>query len=278
MKKTFLYLAIAAIALTACGERKTIPKRKLVKILFEMHTVDAALEQSSSRLSGRQLDSTAVYTAILDKYGYTVAQFFNSMKVYGRSKKDADKLYSKVYDLLDKQQKQYAKEVEMLYAMQNRWTQKSSWNFPDDGDTSRLEFSIPVADSTGSYVLSADITLFPEDSVGSPRITMYLYAYHCRKDSVLVDSVRVDTMFCADTVFGQVEQPVLRDGSVQNCTLTIAGNGLATHVRGFILNRDNDSLALKPRHATVKNIMLRHVPEAGEDKPFQKLMKMSIEP
>lgn len=109
MKKTFFYLAVIAVALAACGERKTIPERKLVKILADMHLADAALEQGCR---SKRRDSSAVYTAILDEYGYTLTQLHSSMAVYSRSKDDADKLYGKVCKRLEKLQKQYAKALE----------------------------------------------------------------------------------------------------------------------------------------------------------------------
>lgn len=248
----------------ACGGRQTIPERKLVKILAEMHLVDAALEQSGGfQGSGKMRDSTTVYTAILDEHGYTVAQLYGSMSKYSSTKDAADKLYDKVCRQLSKLQKQYAKEVEKLHDEQNRWTQKSDWRFPNDGDTSRLAFAIPVSDSVGSYVLTADITLPTTDSVSNPRMTMYLYAQNCRMDSVLRDSVRVDTLVCFDSLIAQREQPITRDGKEQKYTLTLENTSAhSTLVRGYILNCDCDSLSVKPRQATVRNVMLRYVTPA----------------
>jgi len=144
------YILLLLMLAVACGGRKTIPERTLVKILAEMHTVDAALEQGEVRLSARQLDSTAVYTAILDKYGYTVTQLYNSMTAHSRSKEDAEKLYGKVCKRLEKQQKRYAAELAAERGDSIAVSDTLQLKAVDDGDTLQLK----IADD--STQISAD--------------------------------------------------------------------------------------------------------------------------
>ncbi len=255
------YILFLFILAFACNRDKTIPERQLVKILAEMHLADATFEESGTlRWDNRQRDSTAVYVPILNDYGYTVEELYSSMKKHSRTKEDVDKLYDKVYKRLAKLQKKYAKEVAKLYKQQNRWIQKADWRFPNDGDTLRLPFDIAVNDSMGSYILTADIMLLPTDSVSNPRMTMCLYTQVCHQDSVLRDSVYADTTICADSLLTTLDQPLVRDGNELNYSITLVNTSAhATRVEGYILNCDSDSLALKPRYATVRNIMLRYV-------------------
>ncbi|MDR2938572.1 MAG: DUF4296 domain-containing protein [Prevotellaceae bacterium] len=108
----FLFFLIFAFS---CGEKKIIPERKLVKILTEMHLVDAALEESGRSF---QRDSTAVYSAIFEKYGYATEQFLSSISEYSHSKKTSDKLYDKVNKNLSKLKAEYEKELEAERARQ----------------------------------------------------------------------------------------------------------------------------------------------------------------
>ncbi len=258
MRRFFTILFCVALV-AACNGRKTIPKRNLVKILAEMHLADAALEENLAQRNPGRRDSTAVYLPILDEYGYTVEQLYSSIQEHCKTKGDADKLYDKVNKRLGKLQKQYAKEVKALHERQNCWSEKTSWQLPNDGDTSRLDFSIPSR-GAGTYILSADVALAAGDSVSNPRMSMYLYAHRCRIDSIVVDSIRRDTTICTDTTFAQVEQSLLREEQERSYSLSITvSDTLATHIRGYLLNHDNDSLAHTRRYATVKNIMLRYV-------------------
>ncbi len=272
----FPFFLFSLLLMSSCGGQ-SIPERKLVKILAEIHLTDAALEKSGElQWNDKMRDSTAVYTAILDEYGYTVGQLYRSVQTRCTTKEEADELYGKVYKRLSKLQKKYAKEVEKLHAAQNRWTQKSTWRFPRDGDTSRLDFTLPVSDSAGSYILNANIALLAADSVSNPRITMYLYAQNCRTISLLRDSLSVDTLICTDSLIATAEQPLERNGKEQNYTLTLKNTSAhATLVQGYILNCDNDSLRLNPRHAMVSNITLRYVaPSESSNKKVEKRTKI----
>ncbi|MDR3365506.1 MAG: DUF4296 domain-containing protein [Prevotellaceae bacterium] len=243
---------IFVVAVAACGGRKHIPERKLVEILAEMHLADAVMEVAriSEHPSWRS-DSTAVYTAILDRYGYSTEQLYKTVARYNASKDKATALYDKVNKRLEKLQSRASSKVEALHRQQNRWTEKSEWTLPADGDTLRLPFSIPV-EGLGEYILEANIALFSADSVSRPRMTMYLYA--AANDSVLL----------------QAEREVQRNEAGQSYSLSIANrSGAATHVRGYVFDRDADSLSGSTRHIAAKNIMLRFLPsgEEAQSKP-----------
>jgi hypothetical protein len=239
----FIFGLIFSVAAVACGHNKHIPERELVKILAEMHLADAVMEITHiAERSSWATDSTAVYTAILDRYGYTAEQLYNTVARYNGSIDNATKLYDKVNKQLEKLQSSANSKVEALRRQQNRWTEKSEWTLPNDGDTSRLPFSIP-AEGLGEYILEATVALYSADSVNHPRMTMYLYAA------------------ASDSVTLRVEQEVQRNEAGQAYSLSIVNRDAAvTHVRGYIFDRDVDSLGSLTRHAAAKNIMLRFLP------------------
>jgi hypothetical protein len=237
---------IFSIAMAACGGNKYIPERKLVRILAEMHLADAVLEvaQVTSSASWRS-DSMAVYTAILSRYGYTPDQLYSTVARYNGSKDKATALYDNVNRRLEKLQKSANSRVEALHRKQNRWTEKSEWALPEDGDTSRLPFSIPV-EGLGEYILEATIALYADDSASRPRMTLCLYA--AAGDSTLL----------------RVEREVQRSEEGQRYSLSIVNrDSTATHVRGYVFNCNADSLS-RPRHIAAKNVMLRFLPSGGE--------------
>jgi hypothetical protein len=237
---------ILSVVVVACGGKKYIPERKLVRILAEMHLADAVMEvaQVSSNASWRS-DSTAVYTAILDRYGYTPEQLYSSIARYNGSKDKATTLYDKVGRRLEKLQKSANRRVEALHRKQNRWTEKSEWTLPEDGDTSRVPFSIPV-EGLGEYILEATVALYSDDSAARPRMTMCLYA--AASDSLLL----------------RVEREVQRSEEEQRYSLSIVNrDSAATHVRGYIFDCDADSL-IRLRHVAAKNIRLRFLPSDHE--------------
>ncbi|MDR1416640.1 MAG: DUF4296 domain-containing protein [Prevotellaceae bacterium] len=262
MRLSYLVFSLLFLFTAACSDRKYIPERKLVKMLAEMHQTDALLEDVhlSSYTSWRP-DSTSVYVAILDRYGYTTEQLYNSLSRYGSSADKATTLYGKVCERLEKQQRRAHSKVEALHKRQDRWKGKSAWTLPNDGDTSRLPFSIPVV-GLGEYILEANIALYSADSVSRPRMTMYLYS--AASDSTLL----------------LVEQEVQRSEVGKDYSLAIANrNAAATHVRGYVFDRDNDSLGSRPRYAAAKNIMLRFLPSGDDGQnspPSQSYMSADI--
>ncbi|MDR0415489.1 MAG: DUF4296 domain-containing protein [Prevotellaceae bacterium] len=247
----FAFGLLFLLAVAACEGKKHIPERKLVKILAEMHLTDALLEETrlSAQLSWRP-DSTAVYVAILDKYGYTTEQLYSTLTRYGASKSKSEKLYDKVCKQLEKQQSRARSRVEDLHSQQNRWTQEEEYTFSgSDNDTSRLPFSIPV-EGLGEYILEANVALYGGDSATRPRMTMYLYAE------------------AVDSVLLQVEQEVQHGEDGRDYSLAIANrDSAATHVRGYVFNRDSDSLDILPRHAAAKGIKLRFLPSDEDVTP-----------
>ncbi|MDR1225631.1 MAG: DUF4296 domain-containing protein [Prevotellaceae bacterium] len=239
-----LLLLILAAAITACSPDKKIPESTLVKILVDIHMADAVSRQSSENAGSKKTgDSTTYYLPVLQKYGYTKEQLLAAMQRYGYSKDKARKLYGKVEKKLEKQEKHYKKERDKAFRKQDIWAAKDSYSLPQDDDTARLFFSVPVQ-GLGRYCLSAEFTLFSKDSVQSPHLTLYLY------------SESRDSIWQRKTI-GQS-----RNGEANFYSAELNNDSpLATHVRGYLLDYNlADTIFAKTRHAKVQHVMLRYVP------------------
>ncbi len=86
MKRLLLYvLALLAVALLSfsCSSKKgrIIPRHQMTQIYAEMFVLDQ-WTNSSARMHARTLDTTYVYEAVFQKYGYTVDDFLASMDYY----------------------------------------------------------------------------------------------------------------------------------------------------------------------------------------------------
>jgi hypothetical protein len=243
-KLTQLLLLLSAAAILSCTSKGKIPERKLAKILAEFHLTDAVNKQQSESGSARYRDSTAYYLPILQKYGYTAEQLHSSMMQYGYHKEKARGLYKKVEKILEKQEAQYKKNRDKEYARQNIWEIQNAYSLPQDGDTSRLFFSVPLR-GLGDYHLSANFTLYSNDSAQNPHLTVYFYAE------------QNDSSWQQKTV-GQN-----RNGEANFYNLKLDNDSrLATHVQGYLFDYDIvDTVAATIRHAKVQNIMLRYIPK-----------------
>ena len=84
MKHVFRYIALlATVALVAvgCSKSKIIPDRELENITREMFLVNAY-----AKAQRVDTDSLDIYTPILNKYGYTQEDFFNTLANFQKRK------------------------------------------------------------------------------------------------------------------------------------------------------------------------------------------------
>lgn len=78
-------LALACVVLTmpclvSCKRDKVIPRKEMAEIYAEMFKLDATIVKQ--RNLQRAADTSRVYAAILEKYGYTEADFLKSQEKY----------------------------------------------------------------------------------------------------------------------------------------------------------------------------------------------------
>ncbi len=160
MKHVFRHiLIVVAVALVAvgCSKSEVIPDRELEKITREMFLVNAYAQ--AQKLSTDSLD---IYTPILEKYGYTQDDFFNTLANFQKRKS------ARLSDVIEN-------TIASLESMANGYEQKlRNLNYIDSlakamctkevmsvdkirvrrlRDTARLVLSLPIRD-VGEYVIA----------------------------------------------------------------------------------------------------------------------------
>lgn len=160
MKHVFRHiLIVVAVALVAvgCSKSEVIPDRELEKITREMFLVNAYAQAQSIKT-----DSLDIYTPILEKYGYTQDDFFNTLANFQKRKS------ARLSDVIES-------TIASLESMANGYEQKlRNLNYIDSlakamcakevmsvdkirvrrlRDTAKLVLSLPIRD-VGEYVIS----------------------------------------------------------------------------------------------------------------------------
>lgn len=165
MKHVFRYilcLTAAVVALVGCAEKHTIPDSDLEKITEEMFLVNAY-----ASLHKINTDSLDIYTPILQKYGYTQDDFFNTLATF-QTRKSArfSDIIEHTVGNLDAMSKEYLArlkrnkhidslvkaecQVELLFIDTLRVTKMK--------DTTKLKYSVPIR-SEGEIVVSYNYTI-----------------------------------------------------------------------------------------------------------------------
>ncbi len=98
--KGYCLVLLMVVLATACTYRKfgdTIPARKLVNVLVDVHLADGiAVNSMAANNFGQRLDSASLYQSVFDKYGVTRAMFDSTMSYYTENPDDFQKIYNKV--------------------------------------------------------------------------------------------------------------------------------------------------------------------------------------
>ena len=181
-------ISLFLILILACNqksEEKVIPRRDLVPLLVDLHIADAiALNHTINQNFGK-LDSAILYHVILDKYGYTKEQFAYTLEYYSGDVEKMTEIFDDVFSELSKQ----STEVKELYNSTTPASTKQIWkpesrSYRIKGDTISYPdpFEIDI-DTTGTFILSVEIKLNPNDESVNPSIVAYFYnKNHDRED------------------------------------------------------------------------------------------------
>lgn len=77
--KTILICAVMAL-LQGCSDDGIIPRKDMVSIVRDIYLADQYIQRTPHMLA--QTDSLRVYPAVMEKYGYTVEDYENSLRYY----------------------------------------------------------------------------------------------------------------------------------------------------------------------------------------------------
>ena len=155
--RNILFVVAVALVAGGCSRSEVIPDRELEKITREMFLVNAYAQAQSIKT-----DSLDIYTPILEKYGYTQDDFFNTLANFQKRKS------ARLSDVIES-------TISSLESMANGYEQKlRNLNYIDSlakamctkevmsvdkirvrrlRDTAKLVLSLPIRD-VGEYVIS----------------------------------------------------------------------------------------------------------------------------
>jgi hypothetical protein len=123
------------------------------------------------------LDSALLYNQVLKSHGYNKEEFLYTIDYYTQEPEKLIKIYDDVFSELSKESEEIkAMNVSCSVAQTiNIWKPKKS-QYHLIGDTVHYPpvFDIPV-DTTGNFVLDAEIKITPKDQSINPRIIAYFY-------------------------------------------------------------------------------------------------------
>ena len=179
MKKWILFLLVLTVI--ACKEKndeeKIIPRRDFVELLVDLHITDAIATNHTINENFGRLDSAILYHTVLESHGFTKEQMIRSMNYYSSDPEELVEIYDDVFSRLSKQ----ADEAKELYSSTSASRTYRIWKAPKNrytayGDSISYPepFDINV-DTTGTYVLTAEVRMVESDSSVNPRISAYFY-------------------------------------------------------------------------------------------------------
>jgi hypothetical protein len=253
MKKTVIAIVSACLyILAACNSSQSgkpdrkllIPENKLVEILTDTYLTSGMLDVGEIRDTWGQRDSILNYIDVIKSHGYTYQQFDTTLKYYFIVKpKRLARIYDKVNGNLVELEVRVMNEKAPGDTLtdDNLWTGRKTYTLPEDFPRDPVWFDIPV-DAAGTYVLKADILLFPDDRSIDPRVTVYFST--------------VDSMGVERRDYWQ-EIRLQKDGESRTIEIMKKlDSARGVHIRGWILNHTNQQGNWK-KHARIRNISLR---------------------
>lgn len=263
MRFKFIYwVGIATFLFFGCSDNVIIPKNDMVLILKQIYLTDGVVSISERDFNYK--DSIDYYEHILEKYGYTTAQFDSSISYYAQQTEVFDQIYDKVILELSKQQEQFDNEVQPDEVLEdsvadknNLWTHKTKWDMTiDHTHNPSLSFSIPVI-GKGTYTVSFDAQFFPQDK--SEETRLYLYFYYDDKTTTGNRTNIISEYYVKDSVMRNFSYKLdLKDS-------------LVTHLRGALYDHGGERKNLK-RRAIFDNISITYEKEKVDSvKVFNKV-------
>ena len=252
-----LYLLLAA---TACvpdtsqkpGRDMLIPDDALVAVLTDTYLAGGILDVPGVRKEWGGRDSLSNYIDVIEDHGFTYEQVETTIQYYFTSKpKKLARIYDRVtgnlleLEVMVQNQDQAVPEENR----ENLWTGKYTYSLPEDFARDPVWFDIPV-EEPGTYLLKADIQVFPDDKSLDPRVTVFFSS---------TDSLGAEVRDYWDEV------KLTRDGKINNVEIRkhLESKGLV-HIKGWLLNHTSQQGAWE-KHALIRNVSL--ILEKGTQPP-----------
>jgi hypothetical protein len=188
IRSGLIMMFVSVIILSSCGSRRSrvehrdlIPEKDLVAILRDIYITDGLLAMPRISIKYSPLDSASTYNHVIEEHGYTKEAMDRTMKYYFvRNPRKLIRIYDKVLADLSEMESRVQKQVARTKPkLSGLWKGNDYYTFPDPSGSDSTDFSV-ILDKAGFYILSATVTLHPDDQSYRPA----LIAFACHADSL----------------------------------------------------------------------------------------------
>lgn len=248
-----LCLLLLAIFFISCSSRKNetdrsdiIPQDELTDIISDLYLTDGLITLPSVRDWYIFSDSISAYIDIIESHGYEKEDFDRTMRFYFIKKpKRLLKIYDDALARLSEMESRAVQEMTRFQSSSsNLWKNSVNIAAPVAGgpDTTFFDTDLPYP---GSFSLSFDLTLFPDDKSVNPRF----FAYLSHRDSIETGKRKYISSI-----------NYLKDGMPHRYVHYIkVPDRRMMHVRGWLMHRDN-ILNESDKHFVIENITFTSAP------------------
>ena len=158
MKRCLAYLLLALLLLGCSSRVKIIPRGEMAEVYADLFLVDQWA--ADRNIPSRQLDTLSLYAAVLERHGYTFADFNASEEKYLKDPERFSRIVKKTMGILEQ------REVVLKQRMKEQLGEK-------DRQNARLvyapyeRFRMGNLDSSGVFRLPGDIRVYVDTTVYS---------------------------------------------------------------------------------------------------------------
>jgi hypothetical protein len=247
-------LLIITLIVLSCSGRKNraehkdlIPDKDLISVLTDVYMADGLLSLPKINRNYAGIDSVTAYKQVIERHGYTQAQFNRTVRFYFIKKpKKFIKIYDKVLGRLSEMESRMEKEHPFMKPDQsNMWLGRSNYMLPvsSAAENPEVNFQVPVS---GFYTLKFTLTLYPDDRLIHPHLDLYIYS---------ADSLETGQKHYFPSL------SYIKDGRPHSykSTLIIRNPGKRLFIKGWFIQRE----CLDPEadlNLSVENIILSRSP------------------
>lgn len=255
---SLLIVIVLVLVFSACRKVKkpdvTIKQEVMTEILTDLYLADGLLNNPQTKRQFSHVDSTENHMRVIEKHGFTIAQFEANIDYYFRVQ---PKKYEAIYDdILATFSEMEALNIEERGKSDpsriNLWEGKSSFRMPDDGTANPIEFSFPT-EGIGNYSITARLNLFVDDQSIDPKATIYFW-YDDGSEEGYID-------------LWESELYTKQQGSQTIAFEKVLINPRVTHVKGKLLDYTPQQGHWE-MHSSVSGIRASFIPEGFQDDPI----------
>ena len=178
------------IFITSCDTRPSnvLSKRKMEKLLVDMHLLDAAVQTSGS-VGGGEEQNKRYYDALFDKYGITKVDFDSCLAWYTKHPKKFERVYLNVQEDLKKIEadvKEYKYHPYDTIRKQDIWYANRKYLLTKDTARTKINFAVENTElmPLDRYELTFLHRIAPVDSSKNPHAVMYVNYMDGSADSI----------------------------------------------------------------------------------------------